>query len=73
MAEQNIKIMQERNIEKVNQRQRITKILVKTMLYAFLILMAITGRYPSMMMNDIGELRTNGIDRNMRTVAIYIG
>ena len=73
MAEQNIKIMQERNIEKVNQRQRITKILVKTMLYAFLILMAIIGRYPSMMMNDIGEPMTSGIDRNMMTVAMYIG
>ena len=46
MAEQNIKIMQERNIEKVNQRQRITKILVKTMLYAFLILMAIIIIFP---------------------------
>ncbi len=46
MAEQNIKIMQERNIEKVNQRQRITKILVKTMLYAFLVLMAIIIIFP---------------------------
>ena len=46
MTEQKIVTMQERNMNRMTQRQRISKILVKTMLYAFLILMAIIIIFP---------------------------
>ena len=46
MTEQNIVTMQERNMNRMTQRQRVSKILVKTMLYAFLILMAIIIIFP---------------------------
>ena len=46
MTEQKTVTMQERDMQKVNTRQRIVKIAVQVMLYAFLILMAIIIIFP---------------------------
>ena len=46
MTEQNNMTMQERNMQKVNTRQRIVKIIVQVMLYTFLVLMALIIIFP---------------------------
>ena len=46
MTEQNNMTMQERNMQKVNTRQRIVKIIVQIMLYTFLVLMALIILFP---------------------------
>ena len=46
MTEQNNMTMQERNMQKVNTRQRIVKIIVQIMLYTFLVLMALIIIFP---------------------------
>ncbi len=58
MTEQKIKTMQERNMDRMNRRQRIVKILVQTMLYAFLILMALIIIFPFyfMLISSVKEL-----------------
>ena len=58
MSEQKIKTMQERDMNRMTQRQRITKIVVQTMLYAFLIAMAIVIIFPFyfMLISSVKEL-----------------
>ena len=58
MTEQKTATMQERDMRKVNARQRIVKIAVQTMLYAFLILMAIIIIFPFyfMLISSVKEL-----------------
>ena len=58
MTEQKTATMQERDMRKVNARQRIVKIAVQAMLYAFLILMAIIIIFPFyfMLISSVKEL-----------------
>ena len=58
MAEKNIQTMNERDMQKVNARQRVVKIAVQVMLYAFLILMALIIVFPFyfMIISSVKEL-----------------
>jgi multiple sugar transport system permease protein len=58
MTEQNTVTMHERDMQKVNSRQRIVKIVVQVMLYAFLILMAVIIIFPFyfMLISSVKEL-----------------
>ena len=58
MTEQSIKTMSDRDMQKVNVRQRIVKILVQVLLYAFLIAMALIIVFPFyfMIISSVKEL-----------------
>ena len=58
MSEQTIKTMNERDMQKINTRQRIVKIAVQVLLYAFLILMAVIIVFPFyfMIISSVKEL-----------------